>query len=86
MKIQDILEDKRVNDWPSGACSLFHEIEDYSGSCGRCGWSIEDHEYLHDKRFDRYYEVDDPFCDFCSMRIDEGQKCQCLSSQYPDDR
>ena len=43
--IQDILEEKR-RDWPLGACSWFHEIEDYSGTCGRCGWSIEDHEYL----------------------------------------
>ncbi len=38
------------NDWPVGACSLFHEIVDHSGVCGRCGWSVEDHEYMHDER------------------------------------
>jgi hypothetical protein len=43
----DILEEKRIN-WPLGACSLLQEIEDYSGTCGRCGWSMEDHEYLQE--------------------------------------
>ena len=45
--ISDILEERRIN-WPLGACSLHQEIEDYSGTCGRCGWSIEDHEYFHE--------------------------------------
>lgn len=47
MKISmlELVEELRMG-WPSGACSLFVEIVDYSGSCGRCGWSIEDHEYL----------------------------------------
>ena len=46
MNIRDILEEK-IKDWPLGACSLMIEIEDYSGVCGRCGHSIEDHEYLN---------------------------------------
>ncbi len=46
--IGEILEEKRIN-WPMGACSLVIEIEDYSGKCGRCGWSVEDHEYLHNE-------------------------------------
>ena len=45
MRIVDLLEEIRM-DWPKGACSLYQEIEDYSGVCGRCGWSVEDHEYL----------------------------------------
>lgn len=40
-----LLEEKRYG-WPNGACSLMTDIEDYSGVCGRCGWSVEDHEYL----------------------------------------
>lgn len=47
MKIRDLLEERRAQNWPMGACSLFTEIEDYSGTCGRCGWSVEDHEYLN---------------------------------------
>lgn len=47
MHIRDILEEKR-QDWPIGACSLFREIEDFSGTCGRCGWFIEHHEYLQE--------------------------------------
>ena len=43
--ILEILEELRTS-WPSGACSLFIEIENYSGSCGRCGHAVEDHEYL----------------------------------------
>ena len=39
-------QEKRLS-WPIGACSLLIPIEDYSGKCGRCGWSIEDHEYLN---------------------------------------
>lgn len=45
--ILEMLEEKRIN-WPLGACSLLMEIEDYSGTCGRCGWSMEDHEYLQE--------------------------------------
>ncbi len=45
--IGEILEEKRIN-WPVGACSLMLDIEDYSGKCGRCGWSVEDHEYLQE--------------------------------------
>ena len=45
--LADILDEKR-QDWPKGACSKVVEIKDYSGVCGRCGWSIEDHEYLMD--------------------------------------
>ena len=43
--IAEILEKQRIN-WPMGACSWIIDIEDYSGACGRCGWSVEDHEYL----------------------------------------
>ncbi len=43
--IAKILEEKQIN-WPLGACSLVEEIEDWGGQCGRCGWSVEDHEYL----------------------------------------
>ena len=43
--ILEILEEKH-RDWPKGACSWLIEIEDYSGKCGRCGWSFEDHEYI----------------------------------------
>lgn len=44
--IGEILEGFRIN-WPVGACSLMVDVKDYSGSCGRCGWSVEDHEYMH---------------------------------------
>ena len=44
--IEEVLDDLRLL-WNEGACSLIHEITDYSGKCGRCGWSVEDHEYLH---------------------------------------
>jgi hypothetical protein len=43
--IMEILEERQMG-WPMGACSLLIEIKDYSGTCGRCGWSFEDHEYL----------------------------------------
>jgi hypothetical protein len=49
--ILEILEEKRIS-WPVGACSLFIEIKDYSGKCGRCGWSTEDHEYFHEESKD----------------------------------
>ena len=48
MKLSDLIENLRVN-WPSGACSKFHDIDDYSGHCGQCGWEVEGHEYLHDE-------------------------------------
>lgn len=46
--IAALIEMKREG-WPQGACSLFHEIENYSGPCGRCGWPCEDHEYLQNE-------------------------------------
>ena len=46
MKVINLIDELRKN-WPAGACSWYIEIEDYSGKCGRCGWSMEDHEYLH---------------------------------------
>ncbi len=45
--ILEMLEEKRYG-WPNGACSLMVDIEDYSGVCGRCGYSVEDHEYLQE--------------------------------------
>ena len=47
MRLSDLLAEKRIG-WPTGACSLFHEIEDYGGVCGRCGWTVEEHEYLNE--------------------------------------
>ena len=41
-----VYQSKR-SDWPEGACSLYKEIPGFSGTCKRCGWAPEDHEYLH---------------------------------------
>lgn len=53
MRLIDLIEEKRLL-WHMGACSLYHEIEDYSGVCGRCGWSQEDHEYMDLPEFGGY--------------------------------
>lgn len=60
MKVIEFFEEKQ-KDWPCGACSLYVEVEDFGGRCGRCGWSIEDHEYGH---------PDDEFrCKACGQKL-----------------
>jgi len=51
LTLAELMENVRLKNWASGACALFRKIAhelidevDYTKTCGRCGWPIEDHK------------------------------------------